>query len=34
MKAQDTSTIRLAIRTLPEAFDRSRIGTVIDTLVQ
>lgn len=29
-----TSTIRLAIRTLPENFDRSRIVTVIDTIEQ
>ncbi len=28
------STIRLAIRTLPETFDRSRIVTVIETLEQ
>ena len=27
-------TIRLAIRTLPETFDRSRIVTVIETLEQ
>ncbi len=29
-----TSTIRLAIRTLPENFDRSRIVTVIETIEQ
>ena len=29
-----TSTIRLAIRTLPENFDRSRIFTVIETIEQ
>jgi len=29
-----TSTIRLAIRTLPESFDRSRIVTVIETIEQ
>ena len=29
MSASATSTIRLAIRTLPENFDRSRIVTVI-----
>ena len=29
-----TSTIRLAIRTLPENFDRSRIGAVIETVDQ
>lgn len=28
------STIRLAIRTLPENFDRSRIATVIETIEQ
>ncbi len=28
------STIRLAIRTLPENFDRSRIITVIETIEQ
>ena len=28
------STIRLAIRTLPENFDRSRIVTVIETIEQ
>ena len=27
-----TSTIRLAIRTLPENFDRSRIVTVVETI--
>ena len=34
MSASATSTIRLAIRTLPETFDRSRIVTVIETLEQ
>ncbi len=29
-----TSTIRLAIRTLPENFDRSRIVTVVETIEQ
>ncbi len=29
-----TSTIRLAIRTLPENFDRSRIVAVIETIEQ
>ena len=28
------STIRIAIRTLPENFDRSRIATVIETIEQ
>ncbi|MGP6089760.1 hypothetical protein [Antarctobacter jejuensis] len=28
----DTSTIRIAIRTLPEHFDRSRIPSVVDEL--
>ena len=34
MSSGITSTIRLAIRTLPENFDRSRIFTVIETLEQ
>ena len=34
MSAGVTSTIRLAIRTLPENFDRSRIVTVIETIEQ
>lgn len=34
MSASATSTIRLAIRTLPENFDRSRIVTVIETIEQ
>lgn len=34
MSAGITSTIRLAIRTLPENFDRSRIVTVIETIEQ
>lgn len=34
MSAGITSTIRIAIRTLPENFDRSRIVTVIETLEQ
>ena len=34
MSSGITSTIRLAIRTLPENFDRSRIGTVIETIEQ
>ena len=34
MSASVTSTIRLAIRTLPEAFDRSRIVTGIETIEQ
>ena len=34
MSAGITSTIRLAIRTLPENFDRSRIATVIETIEQ
>jgi hypothetical protein len=34
MSAAVTSTIRLAIRTLPENFDRSRIVTVIETIEQ
>lgn len=34
MSAGITSTIRLAIRTLPEHFDRSRITTVIETIEQ
>jgi hypothetical protein len=29
-----TSTIRLAIRTLPENFDRSRIVSVVETIEQ
>ncbi|AOL93970.1 hypothetical protein [Porphyrobacter sp. LM 6] len=32
MSAGITSTIRLAIRTLPENFDRSRIVTVLETI--
>jgi hypothetical protein len=34
MRAGVTSTVRLAIRTLPENFDRSRIGVVIETIEQ
>lgn len=34
MSASATSTIRFAIRTLPENFDRSRIVTVIETIEQ
>ena len=34
MSAGITSTIRLAIRTLPENFDRSRIVAVIETIEQ
>ena len=34
MSAGITSTIRLAIRTLPENFDRSRIVTIIETIEQ
>ena len=34
MSSGMTSTIRLAIRTLPENFDRSRIVTVIETIEQ
>ena len=34
MSAGITSTIRLAIRTLPENLDRSRIATVIETIEQ
>ena len=34
MSAGITSTIRLAIRTLPENFDRSRIIAVIETIEQ
>jgi 2-keto-3-deoxy-6-phosphogluconate aldolase len=34
MSAAATSTIRLAIRTLPENFDRSRIVAVIETIEQ
>mgnify|MGYP000916875749 FL=1 len=34
MSAGITSTIRLAIRTLPENFDRSRIVTVLETIEQ
>jgi hypothetical protein len=34
MSSGITSTIRLAIRTMPENFDRSRIFTVIETLEQ
>ena len=29
-----TSTVRLAIRTLPENFDRSRIAVVLETIEQ
>ena len=34
MRSGITSTIRLAIRTLPENFDRSRIAAVIETIEQ
>ena len=34
MSADVTSTIRLAIRTLPEDFDRSRVGVVLETIEQ
>ena len=34
MSSDITSTIRLAIPTLPENFDRSRIVTVIETIEQ
>ena len=34
MSSGMTSTIRLAIRTLPENFDRSRIIAVIETIEQ
>ena len=34
MSAGVTSTVRLAIRTLPESFDRSRIGVVLETIEQ
>ena len=34
MSAGITSTIRLAIRTLPENFDRSRMVAVIETIEQ
>lgn len=34
MSSGITSTIRLAIRTLPENFDRSRIVSVIETIEQ
>ncbi|NBW75533.1 MAG: hypothetical protein EBR34_06990 [Sphingomonadaceae bacterium] len=34
MSSGITSTIHLAIRTLPENFDRSRIVTVIETIEQ
>ena len=34
MSAAGTSAIRLAIRTLPENFDRSRIISVIETIEQ
>ena len=34
MSAAGTSTIRLAIRTLSENFDRSRIISVIETIEQ
>ncbi len=34
MSSGITSTIRLAIRTLPENFDRSRIVSVVETIEQ
>jgi len=34
MSSGITSTIRLAIRTLPENFDRSRIDSVVETIEQ
>ena len=34
MSSGITSTIRLAISTLPENFDRSRIVTIIETIEQ
>ena len=34
MSSGITSTIRLAIRTLPENFDRSRIVAVVETIEQ
>ena len=34
MSSGMTSTIRLAIRTLPENYDRSRIVSVIETIEQ
>ncbi len=34
MSASVTSTVRLAIRTLPESFDRSRIDVVLETIEQ
>ena len=34
MSAGVTSTVRLAIRTLSENFDRSRIGVVLETIEQ
>ena len=34
MSAGVTSTVRLAIRTLPENFDRSRIDVVLETIEQ
>jgi hypothetical protein len=34
MSAGVTSTVRLAIRTLPENYDRSRIGVVLETIEQ
>ena len=34
MSAGITSTIRLAIRTLPANFDRSRTGVVLETIEQ
>ncbi|MGE8143461.1 hypothetical protein ACQKOE_15945 [Novosphingobium sp. NPDC080210] len=34
MSPDITSTIRLAIRTLPENFDRGRIASVIETIEQ
>jgi hypothetical protein len=34
MSAEASSTIRLAIRMLPENFDRSRIAVVLETIEQ
>ena len=34
MSSGITSTVRLAIRTLPENFDRSRIVAVVETIEQ
>lgn len=34
MSAGVTSTVRLAIRTLPDSFDRSRISVVLETIEQ